>query len=176
MPRFTPDLSKVRASIRVFDRGDYQLKITKAEPFINEEKDDGKGNLTQSAGCRYNVEMVGKLDASGNVTDEFQGETVTPVRLYVHYEGGWSMTKQFLMAVLGYSREEEDKFDAEWAANADLSLDGEPDEVEAGKSWEDPVGKVVNVTLDKRLYQGREQQDFRGWTPANAARAGRRRR
>jgi hypothetical protein len=169
--RFTPDLSKVRASIRIFDRGDYRLKITKSEPFINEAKTDDKGNEKQTAGCRYSLEMVGKLNARGEVEPEFEGEAVTPNRCYVHSEGGWSMTKQFLMAALGYSRDEEDKFDAEWAANADLKIEGEPEEVEAGNSWEAPVGKLVDVTLNKRIYEGREQQDFNGWSPAGKAKS-----
>lgn len=165
MPRFTPDLTKARANVRIFDRGDYEIKVTKATPFINEGEDD-KGNAKTSAGCYYSLEMVGKLDESGNPTEEFRGEFMFPQKCYVHTDKAWGMTKQFLMAALGYARDEEDKFDAEWASKADLSLDGDADEVVAGKSWEDPVGKHVRVTLDKRLYQGNEQQDFRGWTPA----------
>jgi hypothetical protein len=163
MPRFEPDLTKARANIRIFDRGDYELKITKAEPFINENEETGK----VSAGCRFNVEMVGKLDKDGNVTDEFTGETVSQHRVYVHTEGGWGMAKQFILATLGYSRDEEDKADKEYFANADLSVD-EDDEGNAtgGNSWEDVVGKHVRATLDKRLYQGNEQQDFKGWYPA----------
>lgn len=168
-PRFSPDLTKARASIRIFDRGDYELAITGVKP-ISYTKDDGK----EVAGGRILFEMVGRRRADGTLDREFEGETVTPLRLYVHTEDAWGMTKRFFMAALGYKLDDEGKFDEEWASQADISVDGEGDEAILGKSWEEVVGQHVISTLTKRWYEPedgsekREQQDLGSFLPVSS--------
>lgn len=162
MPRFTPD-TNVRATTRVFDRGDYRLAIERHTPIIR-EKDDG----SIAAGVLYGIKMVGKLDAKGKVTDEHAGEDVTPFTCWMHSSGAQSFTKRFLMAALGYKKEDEDKFDKDYWSNPkkDFTIDGTPEDASAGAAWEEAVGNQFVATLDKRIWNNQEQQDFASFMPA----------
>lgn len=170
-PRFAPDLSKVRAGIRIFERGDYEVAIpeggVKGMCYLK-EVEGGKDYYV--SGVRVLLEMVGKLKNDGQLDREFADETVTPARLYVHTEDAWGITKRFIMAALGYGLKDEERFDKDWTPNADLSIDGEGDEVALGSSWKELEGQHFVVTLDKETYEGREQQRHNNVLPVGAQR------
>jgi hypothetical protein len=159
-PRFAPDLSGTKAGLTIYDRGEYEVKITGVKP-ISYEKDDG----TPVAGGQVNLEMVGLVQNDGSLDRELEGESVAPVRLYVHTEKSWPITKRFFMAALGYSVDEEEQFNEEVARELDISVEGDGDEAILGSGWERLVGKRLLVTLNKRIWQGREQQDHVNFMP-----------
>lgn len=173
-PRFEPDMEKTRATLRIFPRGDYLVKITEAAPFMYVREKD----KVVVAGMQYNLQMRGKMDANGNVTDEFENEAVTPNKVYIHSEKAYGMAKQFVMIANGYSRDEEDKFNEEFVREHKWFFEGdeEAEDIEAtlevGDAWKTPAGKLIIAHLDSRMYDPKdgsppsEQQDFRGWMPA----------
>jgi hypothetical protein len=160
-PRFEPDLGAVRATTRIFDSGEYVLKIGDAYPISYTREKDG----AEIGGARYALEMVGRIQADGSLDDAHAGESVTANRVYIHSEGALSMAKRFLMAAFGYSRNDEESFNEEVLSSGDFSISGEGDEAELGSSWAQCSGNLVRVSLDKDTYEGEEQQAFRGWSP-----------
>ena len=156
--RFQPDLTKARAGIRTFDRGEYEVEITDVRPIAYTKEATAKEKEKDVAGGRVIMKMVGQVSANGKLNREFEGESIRPNRLYVHTDGAWGITKRFIMAALGYNLDNEDKFDADWASKADISVEGEGDAAVLGKSWMDLKGQHLIVTLDKDTYKGREQQ------------------
>lgn len=183
MPRFEPDFTKVRASIRIYERGDYLCRIGKARPFAYYKKDDvNPRRQVMVAGMKYPLTMVGKLDEEGQPTDEFRGEPITPMNLYLHSEAAYGMTKRFVMTAAGYDRDHENDFDEEWLPENDLSFEvdddvdeGEEFEVTVGDGWHTIEGNLIVLTLDKRMYKKtpdspeQEQQDFKNMIPADSA-------
>lgn len=159
-PRFEPDLGAVRATTRIFEPGEYVVKIGTPYPMAY-TKDDG----TEIGGARYSLEMVGRIGPDGSLDDANEGESVTNVRCYVHTEGALSMAKRFLMAAFGYSRNDEEAFNEEVLGSGDFGVAGEGDDAELGESWAQCSGNLVRVSLDTELYEGEEQQNFRGWSP-----------
>lgn len=167
MPRFTPDMTKARSSVRIFDRGLYMLNVTSAKPFIYERERDG----AVVAGVKYGFKMVGKIGNNNELTDEFEGEAVSPNSVYIHTEGAWGMAKGFIMACAGYSSNQEDEFDSEWVPEHDFTLEGDPEDqpedYEVGDAWTFPVGKNVVAFMDKRMYEGNAQQNVANFSPAS---------
>jgi hypothetical protein len=163
MTRFQPDLGGVKAGMPVYDRGDYELKISAVKPifYYNEEKG------YDVAGAQVNLEMVGKMLADGSMDRTEEGESVAPNRLYVHSQKAIPMVKQFFMAALGYPLEDEDKFNKEVAANLDISVTPgeEGEEATLGTGWARLTGQRILCTLDKRVHDGREQQDHKAFMP-----------
>lgn len=176
-PRFEPDLSKARASTRIFDRGEYEVQVTGLGPvefggenyIYSSERESG---VVEVAGVRVELEMVGEIQADSSLDREFEGEDVAPARFYVHTEGAWPFAKRFLMAAAGFSREEEDEFDEEWVPDNPIFIDGdvdEPDTQELGPGWESIVGQNVQVTLDKEMSDDGERvfQSHNAWQPVS---------
>jgi hypothetical protein len=163
MPRFEPDASEVRATTRIFDRGEYELAVGDPYGFAYTREKDGK----DIGGVRYALKMVGKVDSKGKLNGEFEGEPVTPIRFYVHSAGAISMLKRFAMATLGYAQNpaSEEKFDKEVWKDVDLSVEGEGDEVSIGSFFETLTGQRVRITLDKRIWEDQPQQDHRNPVP-----------
>lgn len=165
-PRFEPDLTKARASIRVFDADDYEVVVGEPTGMLYERDDDG----VVVVGVRFPLEMVGRIKPDGSLDREFEGEQVSPARMYVHTDKAWPMTKRFVMAAAGFSLEEEDLFDEEWLSQYDPSIDGDPyseEDPELGDAWTELEGQHVQVSLGKDLYEGRETQTHGGWQPAS---------
>ena len=157
MPRFAPDFTQVSAGMKIFPRGDYELSVTGVKPLAYyKTDDDGEPTDDFVAGCQVNIEMVGKIGNDGQLDREDAGESVVPIRLYVHTEKAWGMTKGSIMALLGYTREEEEQFNADFA-DADFAVEGEGDEAELGDSWNRLVGQHVTAQLSKRMFRKREQ-------------------
>lgn len=161
MTRFAPDLASVKAGMRTLTSGEWELLIKKAQP-VYYVKDDG----TEVAGCRYMVEVVGEIKADGSVDEEFAGDTVAPIRLYIHTPKSFGMTKQFILAAMGYTIDQEEQADSEYFVNADFSIDvDDEDNGVLGSSWTDLEGKHVRCTASTTIYNGRESQEYRSWTP-----------
>jgi hypothetical protein len=160
-PRFAPDLAKTKAGMRVFERGDYELKVSGLKPIAYTRESDGK----EIAGCQINLQVCGLVLNDGSLDKTDEGESVAPIRLYVHTEDAWPISKRFAMACLGYSLEQEDEFDDSHAETLDLSVDGEGDDAVLGEGWKRLEGKRFLCTLSKRKYEGREQQDHGGFLP-----------
>jgi len=175
MPLFTPDFSSVDASIPIYEKGRYRVKVTKRTGVIRTSKADKDGNTHTSAGVRYNLEMVGQFDREGNLTDDLAGKVVSPFTGYVHTDKAWGMCKQFLMAACGFKSNEEAKANAELFQVNDWTLDGEPGEAPEnmilGDGWNLPLDRLVDVTLSKRTQKNDdtgdiyENQDYGSWAP-----------
>ena len=165
MTRFAPDFTQVSAGIKVFPRGEYELSVTgvKALSYYKRD-DDGNDTDVQVAGCQVNIQMIGRYKNDGQLDREDEGETVAPSRLYVHSEKAWGMTKGAIMSIMGYTRDEEESFNADYT-NSDFSVEGIGDEAVLGGDWNKLVGQHFIATLDKRTYKGREQQDVGTLTP-----------
>lgn len=166
-PRFEPDMEKARASTRIFERGDYELKVEEPQPMLY-KKDNGD----VVAGVRFPLTMVGRITADGNIEEEGDwgeaGEDVSPARYYVHTDAAWPMAKRFVMAAMGYSLDEEDEFNEEFVSEHSFAIDGDPDseeEPELGSAWKQVEGQHVWMTLDKDTYQGRQTQDHSSPVP-----------
>lgn len=173
---WTPDFTGVHANTPIYPRGEYELEITNIR---------GSAYIRERDGATVKVvylrpKMVGMYDSKGKLSpngqdgSKIEGEDVEEIRFYLHSEGAMKMTKRQMMAILGYQRKEEDKFN-KWASSADLSFKVEETEdgnlsVTLGKGWQELVGKRVRASLDVELYEpdGREpeeQQQFASLQP-----------
>ena len=163
--RFAPDFTQVSAGMKIFARGEYELTVTKVKPLAYYKRDeDGELTDTFISGCQVNVEMVGRLQNDGTLDRTDEGESVVPLRLYVHNQKGWGMTKSAIMAILGFTLEEEEAFNADHKED-DFSVDGEGDEATLGSAWSSLTGQHVIVRLDTRMFKNRPQQDTGALTP-----------
>ncbi len=163
MTRFQPNLSKAHAGFPMLERGEYEFEITKATPFLRV-----KENGDESAGCRYGLRCTGKIidDGSLDESHEAAGEQVSPISLWVHTPKAFGMTKQFILAALGYTIREEKQANEEYFDDADFSIDVDDDEnTVGGASWEDLVGKSLRMTADIGEWNGNEQQEYRSYQP-----------
>jgi len=167
MPRFTTDPREARVTARIFDKGDYELKVRNVSPFVRTKRDDPDKT---SAGVLVFTEMCGAVDSTGELTEENVGESLQPIRCYVHTPGAFRMSKRFLIAAKGFpgTPDGEDEFDEEHADPELFMVDGEADEDdtwECGQGWKDLVGCRIRAALDKGMFEGNEQQDFRSFLP-----------
>ena len=171
MNRFAPDFAEVKAGLKIYDRGEYEVKVTGVDGFAY-VRDKDKVTVV---GVKYKLEMVGKLGNDGTIFDDTDaGESVVPMKLYIHSKKGWGFTKQTLMALFGYTDEQEDDFN-EAIEGYDFGVeptDDEPDEegafeVEIGGSWKEPVGGRIHVTLKKGIWEERPTQEFVAIRPAS---------
>jgi hypothetical protein len=170
MARFQPNLKDAHAGFPMLPRGEYEFEITNVHPFFR-VKDDGG----ESAGCTISLKVVGQVAADGSLeTDKAEfpsaDEQVNPNRVYIHTPKAFGMTKQFIMAAMGYPVRDEKVANEEYFDDADFSIDvndDDPDNIEviAGGSWDDLVGKTLRMTADVRMWQGNEQQDYRSFSP-----------
>lgn len=165
MTRFEPNLAKAHAGFPMLPRGEYEFTITKATPFYR-VKDDGSEN----GGCRVGLRMDGAINADGsmNAGVEDAGEQVSTLSLWIHTPKAFGMTKQFIMAALGYTIREEKKANKEYFEEADFSVDVEEDQVVGGASWQDLVGKTLRMTADIGVWQGNDQQEYKSYQPLTA--------
>jgi hypothetical protein len=181
---FTPDLAKVDAGFPLYEKGMYRVKVTGRTPFVNEREDyKNPGTTKISAGIHYKLEMFGLLDEdNGEVlsTDgngkEIRGKAVSRNSVYLHSQGGWSFSKMFLMAGLGWEKNEENEFNAWFQANRALfNFSGDPGdsqdvlEENMGEGWDAYVDRFVDVFLKKKVTTDdgvtREDQEFSAWQP-----------
>jgi hypothetical protein len=180
---FTPDLAAVDAGFPLYEKGMYRVKVVSRTPFVEEKEDKQKpGTMKLSAGLHWKLEMYGMVGGDGEISStdeagrEIRGKAVSRNTFYLHNEGGWSFGKLFLMAALGFDKNEENEFNAIFQENREaFSFSGEPgDTAEAleenlGSGWNLPVDRFVDVYLKKdvRVHEGTtyEDQKFSAWQP-----------
>ena len=165
-PNFTPDFADVKAGFRTLDRGEYELILGAPKGFAY-TKDDG----TEVAGVRFPANVAAQVMSDGSLDDKYEGDSVSPVRLYLHTEGAFRMTKQFLLAANGFEISQEDEADTEFFADADFSFEVDEDsdeerpEVTLGAAWEALKGNRVRVTADIQMYNDKPSQNWQTWLP-----------
>ena len=165
-PNFQPDFADIKAGFRTLDRGEYELLLGAPKGFAY-TKDDG----TEVSGVRVPVNVVGQVMSDGSIDDKYEGDSVSPIRLYLHTEGAFRMTKQFLLAANGYEISDEDTADSEFFKGADFgfevneeSEDERPD-VTLGAAWGLLKGNHVRVTADIQMYNDKPSQNWQTWLP-----------
>jgi hypothetical protein len=164
-PSFTPDFADVKAGFRTLDRGEYELILGQPKGF-SYVKDDG----THVVGVRFPTNCAAQVMSDGSLDDKYEGDSVSPIRLYLHTEGAFRMTKQFLLAACGYSISEEDAADEEFFSDADFSVDVDDEdeenhEVTLGAAWDGLKGNRVRVTADIQMYNDKPSQNWQTWLP-----------
>lgn len=162
MARYEFDPSKVAATIEVFPKGDYEFQVGEPKSFIRKNKKN-----EDSFGIRFPVTIMEDISHGKS-----KGKR-TVVTGYQQSEGAQAMTKQFVMAVLGYANNqtEEKRFDAEQAGK-DWGFDPETGAV--GDAWRQATGKRVIGQLDegKNEETGDPQQKFVKWIPIGLYKGG----
>lgn len=155
-PRYEPDFSKVTVSFELFSKGDYEFVIGEPTSFQGENR---KGGL--KVGVRYPIVLA--EDTNGHKKGARQMFTC-----YIHSDGAMSFSKQWLMAALGFNRNEEKKFDAEYASK-DWSIDTESKA--AGDVWREVNGKRVIISVDQQANPetGELGNTFSGFRPVTTA-------
>lgn len=173
MPRFTPDLDETRATTRVFDPCEAEMKITGVQGVLYMKEEDGDEWPVAGVRCQY--EHVGRIQDDGSLDTEHEGEDMAPDTHYIHSEGALPFTKRFLMAAYGFTREEEEEFD-DFLEERDFSLDGDPEsdeDPEIGDGWKELEGLRVAADVDIRAVEDEETgevtkyQDYTSYFPAD---------
>lgn len=182
MSIFTPDLAAVDAGFPIYEKGMYRVKITERTPFVAQKEDFANpGTLKITAGIHYKLEMYGRLvDDEVESTDEngreIRGKAVSRNTVYLHTQGGWSFSKLFIMASLGFDKNEENEFNEFYKENKELfEFSGDPGdtpeqlEENIGQGWDAMIDRFVDVFLKKkvRIHEGTtyEDQEFAAWQP-----------
>lgn len=166
MSRFAPDLTKVRAGFPTIESGEWEFIIGEAKGF-HYVKDSGKAVY----GVRYPLEIAGPIDAEGNVgDDELSGERAAPFSLYLHSDKASGMVKQWLLAALGYSIEEEDEANEAVFGAHDWDWDIDEDDPDAepviGDGWTMPEGRRIRMTCSVDIGDnGNKRQQYGSYVP-----------
>lgn len=176
-----PDFGATNAFTKIWPRGEYEIEVRDVRGSAWEKEQDGGGTATVKR-VRVLANLNGVYDSEGELMDELEdgtkveGEDVTPFDLYLHSEGAMRMAKRQLMAIMGFSADEEDEFN-EWAAEADLGFeateleDGSYD-VSLGDGWDELKGRIFVASLEPQTdeYQGeeREVQNVRSTRPVGS--------
>ena len=166
MGRFNPDLANVRAGFRPLDSGEWELALGKPKPiFYFKEGEDGKEGH-DVAGALIPMSVVAQIKSDGSLDDEFEGDGVAPMRLYIHTDKAFGMTKQFLLAALGFRIDEEDIANDEVfsVAEFDLNVDDD-DEATLTDGWDLLESKRVRVTASTGIFNDRPSQNYSSYVP-----------
>lgn len=154
MPRYTPNQTNNTATFEVFPLGEYELIIGEPKPFTSEDKPQQDGTTkTGNYGIRYALTI-----AEG----PFAGKKYIKT-CYMHTQGSEDMTKQFMLAAHGF----ESNFDSEKLFNdkiATMDQTFNSDDGSCGDYWTSIKGGRVKVTLATTMYQGKEQNQEKGWS------------
>ena len=172
MPRFDVDFGSVDGTIPTYPKARYQLKVTNGKPFVRLNRKD-----EQIAGVRYSFQMIGVYNPKGQLDRADEGRSVSTYTVWVHTKGGWQFAKPFMIAGLGYTRQEEAACDEKWFTQdafkaGDWSVNGEVDAADPptmGKGFEEIIGTILDVNLDIDVQETEdrtyENQEFSGWSP-----------
>jgi len=179
-PIFDVDFTKVDASFPMYEKGRYRIQVASREAFHRESRPDEKGNVNESAGVKFKLEMVGLFDDDGELQmDGLKGKAVSPYTVWLHTEGGWQFGKPFIMACGGFRRnqnkEANEKLFQKYKWNIQGELNDPPESFTLDDGWELQVGQLVDVTLSVKKTpnpndpdEPYENQEFAGWTPVKA--------
>lgn len=191
-PRMEPDFdwSEVQASIPVYEKGDYEISIQKVRGVAWFKKDaQGQPTSDVTKAVRLTVKMVGVYDSKGKLKFEQDGKNIKDqpaedLNLWVHSDGGKRQAKQRMMAIAGYTPDDQvqEKEFNDYLKNSKLDLstvveeneDGSGLVLNIGEGWEKLlVGKNVRASLDKesRTQEGKVepiiQQNYVRLSPVN---------
>lgn len=153
MPRMEVAPTEVVASFEVLPKGTYELTIGEGKAFMRQNR-HGK----DSFGVRYLLVVAEGPKKNAKV----------PVSLYQQSEGAQAMSKQFIMAVLGFGnkQEEEERFNNAYRG-ADWSFD--TDTGHLGSVWKELEGQRVlcdmGVQFSKELDA--DQNTYK-WRPISS--------
>lgn len=159
MPRYQYDPSKAQATIEVFPKNAYLVKVGTPKAFGKKEE---KSDELKNFGIMFQLHIAEVMPGED---PKIVGKN-TIFRAYLHNDGSQSMTKRFQMAALGYRNtpDEEKRFDAEQAGK-DWGFD--PDTGAVGEAWQQFSGSslVANLDVGKNNNTGEPQQNFQSWAP-----------
>ena len=159
MPQYQPDFSSVAAGFELLPEGIYEFKVGVGKTF---EKNHPKSGLSHGVGFLLEVTEIlegGSSDALGKKAY---------FRCRCQDETAMSFSKQFVMAVLGYSLKDERTFNSE-RGDADWSYDTEDNSL--GELWQELAGGTVQAAVSSHQDPDdpdREYQDFT-WLSSAAA-------
>jgi len=153
MPQPVFDPTKVKATMDIFPKGDYEVLIGEPKSFIRQAGKDKHDS--------YGVRFPYRIKEAGEYFDKTGVHTI-----YHHAPGAAGMNKQFLMAALGYGKgeKEEARFDAEQAGK-DFSCDYETGAV--GDFYRELTGRRVIMSTEPQQNKetGEPSNNARGWRP-----------
>ena len=160
MPPFRPDPTKVAAGLQIFDKGEYEIELGDAKPFLRETK-QGKNAGQTNHGVMFTCV----------ITEGPQKGKKYIHNCMMHTVESQAFAKQFQMAAYGFDRKQEEAFNEEIGSTKDWSYDPKPDDNSdptAGDGWRDMKGKRVLISLDKIAGQNgaADQQKVLGLRPA----------
>lgn len=183
MPRFEPDFTTVFATTPVWSKGDYEILIESVRGQAWDQVKNGQETGTVVQVVKLRPKIKGVYDSKGKLQTEIDGvdiadQAAEEIALWIHSKGAMAMSKRAIMAILGYSEKEEEDFN-EFLRTGSLDLSFEIEESEdgydvtLGSGWEQLVGKLVGVHLDKQQVniEGREpfeQQQYVRFFPAGS--------
>lgn len=157
MPRANPNPSQTSATQEIYPDGDYELLIGRPKAFARYEDD---GVTIKNFGIGIPMRIAEPVEHIGK---QFYHN------LYYHTDGAKGMNKLFLMAALGYTRDEEKRFDAEhpdeeWAFDYGKDSDGF-----LGNGWlmleNERVTAEMSQDIQKKGTRAGEPQQKVKWRP-----------
>lgn len=155
-PMFTFNPADVSAVMEVLPKGEYEFIVGEPQSFIRKNQKD-----EDSYGVRFPLVLAEDSNGKRKGTRIFYNT-------YGQSEGAQAIAKQFLMAVHGYPRKEEDekRFNADFAGK-DWNYD--PNKKTVGDAWMSVKGKRVKGSLDIGINNksGEQMQQFNAgcWAP-----------
>jgi len=156
MPRYDFSPDAVSASIEILSKGEYEFIVGEPKSFMRKNR---KGE--DSYGIRFPLVLAEDMNGHKKGTRIF-------FNTYQQSEGAQAIGKQFLMAVLGYKRNQE----AEKQFNDDFTgkdFGFNTDDGSVGDGWMEVKGKRVKGDLDVGINEENQQQvqDFKAgcWSP-----------
>lgn len=132
MGRFDFNPTEVSAGFPVFDKGAYQFVIGEPKSFYKAATDPAKKD---NYGVRYVLKVNDGVDKDKKFIQN----------CFMHTPESAGFSKQFMMAALGYKKDEEKRFDEEQGGQ-DWSYD--PDNNSCGDGWHQLKGHVVEIEFD----------------------------
>jgi hypothetical protein len=150
------DPTQVVAGFAVFPKDEYEFEVKDAKAFQRTNK---KGEETY--GIRF--QLIGRSSVADGKKSMYT--------CYMHSDGAQSFSKQFLMAVYGFNRNDSDekRFNAEYGDAALWSYD--PESGAVGEIYKGTVGKRFygNVEPGKNPETGEPTQQWKSFRPFSAA-------
>lgn len=156
MPRYNPNPAEANAGFPLFRKGDYRFKC--AEPKAFDKRDKQTGNVI-NYGIGITVTCVGQAEGSDMIGKKQY------VRLYLHTPEARDYTKQFQMAVFGFTLDKEEEFN-KLAAQEDWSFDTDTGAV--GSAWKAMTNKEFIASMSIGKYKDpnnpdAEERDTQQW-------------
>jgi len=156
MPRYNFSPDAVSASIEILSKGEYEFIVGEPKSFMRKNR---KGE--DSYGIRFPLVLAEDSNGHKKGTRIF-------FNTYQQSEGAQAIGKQFLMAALGYKRNQESEKEFNDAyAGKDFGFN--TDDQTVGDGWMEVKGQRIKGDLDVGINDENQQQvqDFKAgcWSP-----------